>query len=113
MRGDGPRLELLGFGRRPHEPRHKVRLLDERAPLARVPDDVLGRTLRRRARLTAQQDDNRIGFGGDEAEQEDVLAVAGPARDVVSQRVQLDLLVPAPMNQAARCTGRTAIGRDA
>ncbi|MES1919776.1 hypothetical protein MHBO_001547, partial [Bonamia ostreae] len=97
LRGGGfQRARHLALGRRLHEPGQEGALLDERDPLRQVPVHLLER-VERETGLSAEQDDDGVGFGGDEAEKEDVLATAvealerGVAEDAVF--VQSDAFV--------------------
>lgn len=96
MKRDLASSELFLLGGNLDEPGQERAVLDERRPLGRVPDDVLG-ALHRRAGLPvcitvssallphlqssspAKQHDDRVAFGWDEAEDEDVLRSAGVA----------------------------------
>lgn len=72
---DLPRPELLLVGRDLDEPGEEGAVFDEGRPLGGIPDDVLA-GLHGGAGLSAEEDDDGIGFGGDEAEEEDVLGAA-------------------------------------
>ncbi len=86
---DLTRAELLVLARLLDEPREERAVVDDCAPLGRVPDNVLGRG-ERRAGLPAEEDDDRVGLCGDEAEQEDVFAAA-----VVACRTGIRVLLSA------------------
>lgn len=88
--------ELLLVGRGRYEPREEGAVLNQRLPARSVPVHVFlrghGGTW-----LAAEEDNDGIGFGGDESEEEDVLGAAVVAFERrVAERgggVQLDFLV--------------------
>jgi hypothetical protein len=75
--GDLPGAGHLGLGRDLDEPGQKLAVLDQRRPGRGVPDHVL--LPAGRAGLAAEQDDDGVALGGDEAQQEDVAGAAGVA----------------------------------